>query len=279
MQIPIFSLFGETEAFPDVVHCERIWDRARLHDWVIAPHRHRDMAQLFVMRRGSAEVCIDGETEMMRDGEFLFLPAGFVHGFKFGMGSEGLVLSFPLSILSGVASAFGDMAHHLSRPFRRRAGERVAELAGQIHHAFRDPGHFRAGLLVALSQALLISVAEIAARGGQAAEPLARRRMLEFERLIAQNMDKGWGTADYASALAVTPGHLSRICRMATGQGASRHIETVLMTEARRLLAFTRLHVAEVGYRLGFDDPPYFSRRFRLATGETPSAYRARFNG
>ena len=278
-QIPIFSLFGETGAFPDVVHCERIWDRARLHDWVIAPHRHRDMAQLFVMRQGSAEVGIDGQTDILSDGEFLFLPAGVVHGFRFSMGSEGLVLSFPLSILSGVTSVSSDLAHLLSRPFRRRAEERVADLAQQIHHAFREPGQFRAGLLVALSQALLISVAGIAAEGGQLAEPPARRRMQDFERLIAQHMDKGWGTADYASALAVTPGHLSRICRMATGQSASRHIETVLMTEARRLLAFTRLPVAEVGYRLGFDDPPYFSRRFRMATGETPSAYRARFNG
>ncbi|WP_207101751.1 helix-turn-helix transcriptional regulator, partial [Paracoccus shandongensis] len=64
---------------------------------------------------------------------------------------------------------------------------------------------------------------------------------------------------------------------MATGQGATRHIETVLMTEARRLLAFTRLPIAEIGHRLGFDDPPYFSRRFRVATGQSPSEYRGRF--
>lgn len=49
------------------------------------------------------------------------------------------------------------------------------------------------------------------------------------------------------------------------------------LTEARRLLAFTLLPVAEIGYRLGFPDPAYFSRRFRAATGESPSVYRARF--
>ncbi len=274
-QIPMFSLFGETGAFPDVVHCEPIRDRAGRHAWVIAPHRHTDMAQVFVMDRGCAAVRIDGQDEALADGEFLFLPAKSVHGFTFAQGAEGLVLSFPLAILSGAAPA--DLARLLSRPLRHPAGGRIAELARQIHHAFRDTGPLRASLLVSLSQALLISVAEIAARRGQRVAPLPRRRMEAFERLIVQHMGDGWGAADYASALAITPGHLSRICRMATGQGATRHIETVLMTEARRLLAFTRLPVAEIGHRLGFDDPPYFSRRFRVATGETPSAYRLRF--
>ncbi|MEF9604548.1 hypothetical protein O4J55_20295 [Paracoccus sp. PXZ] len=31
-QIPGFTLFGETSALPDLVPCERIRDRARLHD-------------------------------------------------------------------------------------------------------------------------------------------------------------------------------------------------------------------------------------------------------
>lgn len=79
-------------------------------------------------------------------------------------------------------------------------------------------------------------------------------------------------------ACCCTPGHLNRLCQAALGTSASRHIEALTMTEARRLLAFTRLTVAEVGYRLGFADPSYFSRRFRAETGESPSAYRARFN-
>ncbi|MEF9606167.1 helix-turn-helix transcriptional regulator, partial [Paracoccus sp. PXZ] len=78
-------------------------------------------------------------------------------------------------------------------------------------------------------------------------------------------------------ALSITPGHLNRICRAATGESASRHIEKAVMTEASRLLAFTRLSVAEIGYRLGFSDPSYFSRRFRVMTGQSPTTYRDRF--
>ncbi len=275
--IPAFNLFGETGAFPDVIHCERIWDRARLHDWAITPHRHRDMAQLFVLKRGRAQVWLDERELDLDDGGLLFVPARSVHGFRFRQGTEGLVLSFPLPVLAGGIADRAGAVPDLSRPVTGLADARVTVLCGEIQSAFAATGPYRASLLVALSHALLAAVAIIAARSDESGHPPQHRRMTEFDRLIARHMAEGWGAADYAAALAVTPGHLNRICRSALGIGATAHIETVTMTEARRLLAFTRLSVAEVGYRLGFGDPSYFSRRFRVATGESPSAYRGRF--
>lgn len=276
--IPAFTLFGETGAFPDVVHCERVWDRARLHDWAISAHRHHDMAQLFVIRQGRARVRLDGQGFDLGDGQVLFIPAQFVHGFRFAQGTEGLVLSFPLAILSQRVAAAEGPARHLAQPLVALLDPCIDALCGQIQTAFAETGPFRASLLIALSHALLVGLAQVAAQSGTDPRPSARRRVAELDRLVARHMGEGWGSADYAAALAVTSGHLNRLCQTALGVSASRHIESMTMTEARRLLAFTRLTVAEVGFRLGFNDPPYFSRRFRLATGETPSAYRSRFS-
>lgn len=277
--IPVFNLFGETGAFPDVVHCERIWDRARLHDWLIAPHRHREMAQMFLMRQGVAQVRLDGRESRLEDGEFLFVPAQVVHGFAFRQGSEGLVLSFPLNVVSGAGPAA--LQAQLARAFIGRADGPAAGLADRLAEVFAATGAFRGQILVALAHALLASLAEIGLRADAAGDTLVRRRMAEFDRLLARHLQEGWqagwGASAFASALSITPGHLNRICRMATGEGAARHIETARMTEASRLLAFTRLPVAEIGYRLGYADPAYFSRRFRSARGDTPSEYRARF--
>lgn len=274
--IPAFNLFGETGAFPDVVHCERIWDRARLHDWTISPHRHHDMAQLLVMRQGRAQVQLDERALVLSDGGLLFVPARFVHGFRFLQGSEGLVLSFPQPVLTQAVAGAEDPARVMSRPFAGRTDATVTALCEAIQAAFAGIAPFRAGLLIALSHALLIAVARIAAQDGQLDQPLARRRMADFDRLIQAHMGEGWSAADFAGALALTPGHLNRICRAALGVTASAHIEAATMIEARRLLAFTRLSVAETGYRLGFADPSYFSRRFRAVAGESPSAYRDR---
>lgn len=275
-KIPVFNLFGETGAFPDVVHCERIWDRARLHDWVIAPHRHREMMQIFFMERGSARVQIDGAGFVFSDGDYLFIPPTVVHGFAFHQGCEGLVLSFPAHLLGSGKDQAGP-GRGLSRPWLGQVVPAQRQLMDQLVTTFGETGTFRAILLTALSQALLARIAAEIESGSAEAAPLGERRMALFDRLIQAHVTEGWSVADFASALSMTPGHLNRICQAATGTTATRHIETAVMVEACRLLAFTQLTVSEVGYRLGYADPSYFSRRFRVLHRQSPSDYRARF--
>jgi len=51
------------------------------------------------------------------------------------------------------------------------------------------------------------------------------------------------------------------------------------MARARALLDTTDLPVAEVGRRIGLDDPFYFSRQFRRTHGMSPRAYREQHKG
>ena len=82
--------------------------------------------------------------------------------------------------------------------------------------------------------------------------------------------------ADYANALAVSPTHLSRVTRAATGRPATRLIEERIIREARRNLVYTNLPVSTIAYTLGFEDPAYFSRVFSRATGLSPRDFRRR---
>jgi AraC family transcriptional activator of pobA len=276
IQIPIFNLFGETAHFPDVVHCERIRDRARMHDWVISPHRHRDMAQVLHMERGAAELRIDGQLHMLYDGDFVFIAPRVVHGFVFRRGSEGVVLSFPVHVLAGIEAVAPGLGQMLSAAGIGRATAEIEMLVGMIAVAFGGGGRFRPARLVALAQALWVAIGASQDRVDAASSPVSRR-MQQFDALIEQNLGRGWGPAQYAQALAVTPGHLNRLCRAVTGSRTSDHIEKTVMAEACRLLAFTQLSVAEVGFRLGYDDPSYFTRRFHRAMGQTPTDYRSPF--
>ena len=62
--------------------------------------------------------------------------------------------------------------------------------------------------------------------------------------------------------------------RQATGVSPMRYLEALRMEEARRLLE-EDLAVARIAQLSGFEDPLYFSRRFRALHGVPPSAYRA----
>lgn len=279
-KIPVYNLFGETGAFPDVIHCERIRDRARLHDWTITPHRHREMAQLFFMQQGAVEAAVDDRAVTLKDRELLFVPALCVHGFRFRQGSEGLVISFPSPVVSGLQAASPDLARRLSAPFVAAVDTALAGLLSHLAATFQDFGIYRTQLLVTLSHAALVSACEAAARKTAADLPDERSaRMRQFRALVAEGLHKGGRAGDYARALSITPGHLNRICQSATGMSATRYIEGMVMAEACRLLAFTRMPVTGIGYSLGYEDPAHFSRRFRVVQGKSPKAYRKPFGG
>ena len=99
--------------------------------------------------------------------------------------------------------------------------------------------------------------------------------MQRLEALIEAHFLEHWQVADYARALAVSPTHLSRVARAATGVSAQRLIEARLMREARRNLAYTHLGVATIAYTLGYADPAYFTRAFTRDAGLSPRAFRA----
>ena len=82
------------------------------------------------------------------------------------------------------------------------------------------------------------------------------------------------GVAHYARQLAVSPGHLNVLSHRHLGRSAKAVITDRLSVQARRMLLYSTLSVAQVGYALGFRDPSYFTRFFRRENGRSPSAFR-----
>jgi AraC-like DNA-binding protein len=62
--------------------------------------------------------------------------------------------------------------------------------------------------------------------------------------------------------------------RQVTGSSPMRYLERLRMEEARRRLE-EDASVGRAAQLAGFEDPLYFSRRFRALHGVAPSAYRA----
>ncbi len=267
--IPSFALFGESEDFPDVIHCEQMVDRAQHHDWIIRAHRHSNLAQLFIIEKGAGSARLDGKELRLQDQTFIYVPKRCVHAFHVAAATVGHVFSFPHAIEGNAMP--GSPQEALLNPITGALDHSLKAVSGLLMEAIGSTGLHRTLRIRALSEAMLAMVAE--------KQPSAAidTRLREFDRLLLVHSGDGWRPRDYAEALCVTVGHLSRLCRRATGQGAGAYVEAFAMSEACRLLAFTRLSVAEVGYRLGFADPAYFSRRFRKSQGASPSDYRARF--
>lgn len=277
--IQVYNLFGESRDLPDVVHCETIAARSVLHDWSFAVHRHARLHQVLLIERGGGQATLDGRVYALKPMHAVNVPVGEVHGFSFVPGTQGWVLTIAAEILDETLLASEGLRSVLSRSAVLRGTPQMRATMKQIFAEFAGRDFGRAHVLRTLSATLTGLVARELARdrhaGGAADSELFRR----FEALIEQHHLQRWSVSDYAGALSITPTHLNRVTRAATGDTASHLILNRLIREARRNLVYTNLPVSTIAYALGFDDPAYFSRIYAAATGLSPRAFRARLHG
>ncbi len=83
---------------------------------------------------------------------------------------------------------------------------------------------------------------------------------------------------DIAGQLNVSPGYLSELLKVLTGQNTQQHIHNKLVEKAKEQLSTTRLSVSEIAYELGFEHLQSFSRLFKAKTNLSPLEFRASFN-
>lgn len=275
-----YGLFGESANLPDPLHIETIAARSALHDWELAPHRHARLHQLLLLRDGGGTLHLEGQALPLGPMALVNVPPGAVHAFAFEPGTEGWVATLADDLLDQLVGAVGEERRALGRGAVYAADEPLAGLMAQIAAEFDGHAPARSLVLRGLSAVLLGRAARAAANADTApAESRGSALLARFESLVESHLFDHWSVADYARALAVSPTHLSRVVRGATGQPASRHIDVRLMREARRQLAYTNLQVSTIAYTLGFADPAYFSRTFSRVEGLSPRAFRERLLG
>jgi AraC family transcriptional regulator, transcriptional activator of pobA len=275
--VQTYNLFGESEELPDVVHCESIAVRSTLHNWEFAPHRHARLHQILLITHGGGKASIEGSVSALSPLSLLNVPAGCVHGFSFLKDTRGWVVTLADTVLDDVLKESEGVAPLLKQPRILLADKDTEGTFQRISREHADLGYARAHILRALSGLLIGQVARAISQSQETSGKTPELNLrTQFEALVDRQYAQHWGVSDYARELAVSPGHLSRVMRRATGFSASRLIAERVVREARRHLAYTNLTVSEIAYELGFIDPAYFSRVFSRSTGISPRAFRAR---
>jgi len=272
--IRTYNLFGEAGDLPDVVHCETIAARSQLHEWEFAAHRHARLHQILLVEKGNGEATLDGRAHPLKAMRVVNVPTGHVHGFTFTPGMQGWVLTIAVEMLDEVLTPAEGLRRALAQSAVIYGNRQMRELMSQIFLEYTGRHFARAHLLRALSAALLGLVARELAGETTAESAGGHQLFRRFETLLEQHFLDHWAVADYAAALSVTPTHLSRLTKAATGHAASELIQERLVREARRNLVYTNLPVSTIAYALGFNDPAYFSRLFSCATGFSPRSFR-----
>ena len=81
---------------------------------------------------------------------------------------------------------------------------------------------------------------------------------------------------DLARAAGLSPSRLRHLFRTQIGDSPRHFQEQLRIRRARDLLAMSRQTIGEIAHELGFENPFYFTLRFKKHNGESPRAYRQR---
>lgn len=275
-----FQLYGENHAWPgtDLLHCESIPARSRLHHWEIKPHRHAELFQLLYVQRGEAQVEIEGVRSTIHTAAIQVVPPLTVHGFRFSADIQGHVLSFGTALVAELEQRLGAPLSVLTAPGCYALGRdrrRLHTLIDSLQREFQGNAPARSALLQALVTALMVWIS----RQQHALPPRTRgerdRQLLgHYLRLVEAHYREHLAVEVFAARLGVTSLQLNQLCRALAGQTALQVIHQRLLLEARRNLVYTRMSIGQLSDSLGFSDPTYFARFFKRLSGQTPNAYR-----
>jgi AraC-like DNA-binding protein len=78
----------------------------------------------------------------------------------------------------------------------------------------------------------------------------------------------------YTSVFNISEKQLNEICNRHFNCGLKKILQDRLMQEARKLLLSSELSVAEIAYKLNFEDNSYFNKVFKSKTTITPKKFR-----
>jgi len=139
---------------------------------------------------------------------------------------------------------------------------------------------FGVALADAVARVLLID-------GRQAQAPFALPAMMangsELVRRLTRRIEAALphppSVAQLADELAMSSRTLARHVRAATGRGPLALVQGVRLNHARHLIESSRLTIAQVAERVGYEDATALRRLMRKAAGAAPSRFRAAWPG
>lgn len=256
------------------------------------PHRH-DFYEILYVTGGNGSHFIDVEGYPIEPNTFYFISPGQVHYWETaGQPIEGHILLFPEDFLLLAPGDFM-VLHELS--FFHSFQENFALQLDDTEHGlikpwidaianeYKTPIYRSETVLRAHLHVLLVYVQRICARQNirtkQSPDSAPHKLVRQFKRLVSQQYHTEQSVSAYADQLGVTVKRLNSGVKSLTGQTPAQLIRQESVMEAKRLFAYTEMTAAEVGYRLGFNDPSYFSRFFQRETGVSTIEFRRRHSG
>ena len=99
-----------------------------------------------------------------------------------------------------------------------------------------------------------------------------------IDDLLQSRVHRKFHAKDFGALLFVHPRHLTNTIKLTTGKSPCDIMEEKMITVAKDLLLNTQCSVADIGYKLGYNEATNFIKFFKGLAGISPLQYRKQQN-
>lgn len=239
-------------------------------------------SSLFVLEAGTGTYSSNNVDQIVQAPCLIWSPTKQVARLSLSAGSRGFALRIPEKTI-GSAMPTGPISIHVRKVVANRSilanlpAKHMEKLRIQFQQIEGELFDMAPGALSVVNSCLSLLLIEIWRASGPTAkemDALPHQIVDDFLHLVEQHLLDHWTVADYARRIGVSSDRMNSSVRRAIGTSPHRHIQSRLMEEAKSLLIHSNLHVAEVAYKLGFNDAAYFSRFFQRHSDVTPGRFK-----
>lgn len=250
------------------------------------PHRH-DYYNIYFVESGSGTHVIDFTEFRVEDRQLYFVMPGQMHRLQFETPPKGRILSFTEEFV--IANAipeylindiylFNDFGQSPPLPVHEPSLPVYLNLFSQIEIFASTLEKYTLEAVGALVKLLLIQCNNHCSlhktENPQFLET-SNHLLRNFKQLLNRHYAETHKVNDYADRLAVTSDYLNKTVKSITGKSAKEHIQSKIVTEAKRFLIFSGLTNKEMAFSLGFEEAAHFNNFFKKNTGLTPIEFKS----
>ena len=245
----------------------------KAQDWRLSLLHEEQTDLLIWITRGQGLLQLNGSRRGVSTHNAIIIPRGKVFALDLGRQASAQIAIMP--------SDHNDWDLQTPRHLRFRNGDQILELTGLLEAAQREAAKDQSFLheaLIAHQKLIEIWVRrKIILPEHAQTKPKATVRLIArfFENLPLPDM-QGATMADHAKKLGVTPTHLARASRSATGHTAADHLTARQIYKAQCALIDGTQTAKAIAADLHFGSPAYFTRFIHQHCGITPSQLRQR---
>ncbi len=238
--------------------------RSGLNSFSQCPERYFEFYSLSHLIDGGGKLWLPGEPEeKIEPGDWILITPGVVN--RYGGDGGKYYTEDAIRFCGPVADGMRDAGILKSGVIH---GSRMRKLLPIIELSNDPSRSAQINANIAL-QSLLVELYNIREQGNTGS-PLMSQLLDELK----QNPERWWTVRELAEYCQLSDDQFRRNFSRLTGVAPKQYIEDLKLRQAAQLLLTSRMPVAKVAARFGYQDQFHFSRRFKLRIGVSPGQYR-----